>query len=107
MNTDRVLSGATDGRLYRVIAGEAYSWTNLLIEDQLGERFIFDTVTRALSPVTDDVARSLIDTRSYRPWNGPQRWSSLRELAPAHDWSTRQLDFPLDPETGPPDHLNQ
>lgn len=106
MNTDRVLSGATDGRLYRVIAGEAYSWANLLIEDQLGERFIFDTVTRALAPVADEEARSLIDTRSYRPWNGPQRWSSVRELAPAQDWSTRQLDFPLDQEVDSQDHLN-
>ena len=106
MNTDRVLSGSTDGRLYRVIAGEAYSWTNLLIEDQLGERFIFDTVSRSLAPVADDVARTLIDSRSYRPWNGPQRWSSVRELAPAQKWSTRQLDFPIEPESDSPDHLN-
>jgi hypothetical protein len=106
MKTDRVLSGATDGRLYRVIAGEAYSWANLLIEDQLGERFVFDTVSRALTPIADDVARSLMDSRAYRQWNGPQRWSSVRELAPAQDWSTRQLDFPVGPDASPPDQLS-
>jgi hypothetical protein len=99
MTQDRVLSGAADGRLYRVVAGEAYSWTNLLIEDQLGERFIFDTVNRALAPIADDAAQSLLESRSYRPWNGPQRWSSVRELAPAQVWSTREMDLPLDPET--------
>ena len=99
MPVDRVLSGAPDGRLYRILAGEAYSWTSLLIEDQLGERFIFDTVGRGLTPINDEFARNLIDTSSYRPWNGPQRWSSLGELAPAPSWSTRQMDLP--PESDP------
>jgi hypothetical protein len=98
MPLDRVLSGAPDGRLYRIIAGEAFSWTTLLIEDQLGERFIFDTVSRGLTPIRDDYAHSLIDSRSYRPWNGPQRWSSIGELAPAPSWSTRHMDLPPEPD---------
>ena len=53
MAEDRVLSGALDGRVYRVIAGSAFSWAYLLVEDRLGERFILDTGKRALSPVTD------------------------------------------------------
>ena len=79
MSTDRVLSGAPDGRLYRVVAGEAFSWTTLLIEDQLGERFLLDTMRRSLEPITDSRAGELLETRSFRPWNGPARWASVAE----------------------------
>jgi hypothetical protein len=101
MDTDRVLSGAPDGRLYRVIAGEAYSWTTLLIEDQLGERFVLDTVKRALTPITDSRAGELIETRSFRPWHGPVRWASVAELSPADNWSTRHFDVPPEPDAAP------
>ena len=107
MGTDRVLSGAPDGRLYRVIAGEALSWTTLLIEDQLGERFILDTVKRALSPIPDNRAREMLETRSYRPWNGPVRWASVAELSPVEDWTARDTDLPSDADLIPPDSLNQ
>ena len=107
MGTDRVLSGAPDGRLYRVIAGEALSWTTLLIEDQLGERFILDTVRRALDPIPDDRAREMLETRSFRPWNGPVRWASVAELSPVEDWNARDADLPADTDLIPPDSLNQ
>jgi hypothetical protein len=100
MGTDRVLSGAPDGRLYRVIAGEAFSWTTLLIEDQLGERFLLDTVRRALEPISDSEVGSLLETRSFRPWHGPARWSSVAELSPAEEWSSRQMDLPPDADQG-------
>lgn len=98
MGTDRVLAGAPDGRLYRVIAGEAYSWMTLLIEDQLGERFLLDTVSRALTPIPDARARELIETRSFRPWNGPVRWESVADLSPADEWSARQFEPPPEPD---------
>jgi hypothetical protein len=107
MGIDRVLSGTSDGRLYRVIAGEAHSWTTLLIEDQLGERFILDTISSALAPITDGRANELIETRSFRPWNGPVRWASVAELSPADEWTVRALDMSPDTEGIPPDSLNQ
>jgi hypothetical protein len=103
MPADRVRSGAPDRRLFRIIAGEAFSWNLLLIEDQLGERFIFDTLSREVTPIRDQQAGDLIESRSYRPWNGPQRWSSLGELAPAPTWSTRQMDLPPEPDHDPGD----
>ena len=106
MDTDRVISGAPDGRLYRVIAGEAYSWTTLLIEDQLGERFVFDTVSHALTPIGDDLAISLVETRSYRPWNGPSRWASMQDLTPAEQWPSRPIGMPGDFDDVPPDLLD-
>ena len=106
MDTDRVLSGALDRRLYRVIAGEAFSWTTLLIEDQLGERFMLDTVSRALTPVTDVRARELIESRSFRPWNGPVRWATVVELSPADEWTAREFDMPPDTEVTAPESIN-
>ncbi len=81
MTEDRVLSGANDGRQYRVVAGSAFSWAYLLVEDRLGERFILDTDHRALAPVTDIEAAGLLESRSYREWNGPQRWLTVTELS--------------------------
>jgi hypothetical protein len=81
MAEDRVLSGANDGRQYRVMAGSAFSWAYLLVEDRLGERFILDTDARALAPVTDIEAAGLLESRSYREWNGPQRWWTGNELS--------------------------
>jgi hypothetical protein len=81
MAEDRVLSGALDGRVYRVIAGSAFSWAYLLVEDRLGERFILDTEKRALSPVTDINAAGLLESRSYRAWNGSQRWLTVADLS--------------------------
>lgn len=81
MTQDRVVKGASDGRLYRVIAGEAHSWSFLLIEDQLGERFRIDTRSHALSPVSDDVVDKLMETRAFRPWSGSRNWASLSDLA--------------------------
>ena len=107
MDIDRVLSGAPDGRLYRVIAGEAFSWTTLLIEDQLGERFMLDTVKRALTPITDSRAGELLETRSFRPWNGPVRWATVTELSPADEWTARQMDVPPDPEATPPHSIKR
>jgi hypothetical protein len=106
MGTDRVLSGAPDGRLYRVIAGEAFSWTTLLIEDQLGERFLLDTVRRSLEPISDSRAGDLLETRSFRPWNGPARWASVADLSPIEEWTSRQMDLPPDSEMIPPDTLS-
>jgi hypothetical protein len=106
MDTDRVLSGASDGRLYRVIAGEAFSWTTLLVEDQLGERFILDTINRALAPIADSRARELIESRSFRPWNGPVRWASVAELSPADEWTARGFEMPADTDVTAPESLN-
>ena len=80
MAEDRVLSGAHDGRQYRVVAGSAFSWAFLLVEDRLGERFILDTDHRALAPVSDLEAAGLLESRSYREWNGAQRWLTVPEL---------------------------
>ena len=96
MADDRVLSGTSDGRLYRVVAGDAFSWSALLIEDQLGERFILDTVTRGLTPIADGLALELIETRAYRPWNGPQRWSQVTEISPVEREPARQLEIPVE-----------
>lgn len=96
MDEDRVLSGSTDGRLYRVVAGDAFSWSALLIEDQLGERFVLDTVTRALTPIADAHAIELIETRAYRPWNGPQRWSAVADISPVEREPSRHLEIPVE-----------
>jgi hypothetical protein len=96
MAEDRVLSGTQNSRLYRVVAGDAFSWSALLIEDQLGERFVLDTVTRSLTPVSDTLAAELIETRAYRPWNGPQRWSSVADISPVIGEPARQLEMPAD-----------
>jgi hypothetical protein len=80
MAQDRVIKGASDGRLYRVVAGEAHSWNYLLIEDQLGERFRIDTRSRALVPVSDADVAQLIESRAFRPWSGSRLWATLNEL---------------------------
>jgi hypothetical protein len=49
----------------------------------------------------------LIETRSFRPWNGPVRWASVAELSPADEWTVRALDMSPDTEGIPPDSLNQ
>lgn len=89
MAQDRVINGTSDGRLYRVLAGEAYSWNVLLIEDQLGERFRIDTRSRVVSPITDDEAQQLIESRAFRPWAGSRLWASLNELPLSHAPVTR------------------
>src|SRR5687768_861215 len=89
MAEDRVISGPSDGRLYRVLAGEAYSWNFLLIEDQLGERFRIDTRSRALTPVSDGEVRRLLESRAFRPWAGSRLWASLNELPLSHAPVTR------------------
>ena len=81
MADDRVLSGTSDGRLYTIVAGSAHSWAFLLVEDQLGERFILDTQHRALSPIDDIEAAGLLESRSYRRWNGRKRWMTVPDLS--------------------------
>ena len=81
MADDRVLSGTSDGRLYCIVAGSAHSWAFLLVEDQLGERFILDTNQRALSPIDDIEAAGLLESRSYRRWNGRKRWMTVPDLS--------------------------
>lgn len=100
MAEDRVLAGANDGRQYRVVAGSAFSWAYLLIEDRLGERFILDTDQRALAPVSDLEAAGLLESRSYREWNGPQRWLTVMELAQIDGRAERQ-DQPVLPQPVP------
>ncbi len=99
MAEDRVLSGTSDGRLYRVLAGDAFSWSALLIEDQLGERFVLDTVTRSLTPVSDPLSLELIETRAYRPWNGPRRWAPVSEISPGEREIERQVDITVPPDS--------
>ena len=84
MAQDRIINGPSDGRLYRVLAGEAYSWNFLLIEDQLGERFRIDTRSRALVPISDGEVRRLLESRAFRPWAGSRLWASLNELPLSH-----------------------
>lgn len=101
MAQDRVIKGASDGRLYRVIAGEAHSWRFLLIEDQLGERFRIDTRSHALSPVSDNDFDKLMESRAFRPWSGARNWASLSDLAVTRADETRTPSAPpaiaLDP----------
>ena len=91
MAQDRVIKGTSDGRLYRVIAGEAHSWNFLLIEDQLGERFRIDTRSRSLIPISDDDVRELMEARTFRPWAGSRLWASLNEL-PLAQMSTSRAE---------------
>jgi hypothetical protein len=107
MGTDRVLSGTSDGRLYRVVAGEAHSFRTLLIEDQLGERFLLDTTRRTLEPITDPRAGELLSARTFRPWNGPARWATVSDLSPVEEWTSRQMDLPPDSDELPSDSLTQ
>jgi len=102
MAIDLVLSGASDGREYRVVAGSAFSWAFLLVEDKLGERFILDTERRALSPVTDINAAGLLESRSYRPWNGQQRWMTVNDLSALDGRPNRNAEQDLHPE-----HIDQ
>jgi hypothetical protein len=81
-------------RLYRVVAGEVHSFRTLLIEDQLGERFLLDTTRRTLEPITDQRAGELLSARTFRPWNGPVRWATVTDLSPVEEWTSRQMDLP-------------
>ena len=108
MAQDRVVKGASDGRLYRVLAGEAHSWDFLLIEDQLGERFKIDTRTRALVPISDADAQTLLETRAFRQWSGSSLWASLNDLplAPTPPAPVSNQTAPgIEPPASPPDAL--
>ena len=106
MAQDRVIKGASDGRLYRVLAGEAHSWNYLLIEDQLGERFRIDTRSRSLNAITDSEVESLLKSRAYRPWSGSRLWASLNELPLAPSGLRRTIpSTPVLEVEQPPDSL--
>ena len=103
MSVDRVLAGANDGRLYRIIAGSAFSWAFFLVEDALGERFVLDTEHRSLAPLTDIAAAGLLESRTYRPWNGAQRWLTVLDIATldGRDPSSNQSPMAIDPQAIP------
>jgi hypothetical protein len=106
MAQDRVIKGASDGRLYRVLAGEAHSWNYLLIEDQLGERFRIDTRSRSLVPMSDSDVAQLMESRAFRPWSGSRLWASLSELPLSHMPQRRdEAVGPVIEQAQPPDSL--
>jgi hypothetical protein len=65
---------------YRIVAAEAHSWSSLLIEDELGRRYLCSVAAKTLTPLPTEAVESLLAARAYRPWRGDRSWSTLDRL---------------------------
>jgi hypothetical protein len=67
-------------RRYRIVAGEAHSWSALLIEDDQSQRYLYLVADGTLEPVVPEFATSLVEGREFRPWHGRQDLQPLSAL---------------------------
>lgn len=65
---------------YRIVAAEAHSWASLLVEDELGRRYLCSVAAKTLTPLPTEAVESLLASRAYRPWRGDRSWSTLDRL---------------------------
>ncbi len=75
-------------RRYRILAGEAHSWSALLLEDDESQRYLYLVVDGTLEPIAAELAASLLEGREFRPWRGRQELQPLSAL-PIFEQSTR------------------
>jgi hypothetical protein len=67
-------------RRYRILAGEAHSWSALLLEDDRAQRYLYLVTDGTLEPVVAEFATSLLEGREFRPWRGRQDLQPLSAL---------------------------
>jgi hypothetical protein len=71
---------ALDDRRFRIIAVEPHGWSTMLIEDEAGRAFVAATATGRLVEIAAADVDAMLERRTYRPWQGDRRWSSLATL---------------------------
>jgi hypothetical protein len=67
-------------RRYRILAGEAHSWSALLLEDDETQRYLYLVADGTLEPIAAEFAASLLEGREFRPWRGRQDLQPLSAL---------------------------
>jgi hypothetical protein len=67
-------------RRYRILAGEAHSWSALLLEDDRSQRYLYLVTDGTLEPIVAEFATSLLEGREFRPWRGRQDLQPLSAL---------------------------
>lgn len=74
-------SNQEDGdRRFRILAGEAHSWSALLLEDDQSQRYLYLVADGTLEPIVTEFATSLLEGREFRPWRGRQELQPLSAL---------------------------
>jgi hypothetical protein len=74
-------SNQQDGdRRFRILAGEAHSWSALLLEDDQSQRYLYLVADGTLEPIVTEFATSLLEGREFRPWRGRQVLQPLSAL---------------------------
>jgi hypothetical protein len=87
-------------RRYRILAGEAHSWSALLLEDDRSQRYLYLVTDGTLEPIVAEFATSLLEGREFRPWRGRQDLQPLSTLPIVSDaartpsWLTKSLVHP-------------
>jgi hypothetical protein len=96
-------------RRYRILAGEAHSWSALLLEDDRSQRYLYLVTDGTLEPIVAEFATSLLEGREFRPWRGRQDLQPLTALPIVSDtartpsWLTKSIVHPessLDDDPG-------
>ena len=86
---DHVISAGRDegsgehsgsARRFRILAGEAHSWSALLLEDDRSQRYLYLVAEGTLQPIGLEFATSLLEGREFRPWRGRQELQPLSSL---------------------------
>jgi hypothetical protein len=67
-------------RRFRILAGEAHSWSALLLEDDQSQRYLYLVADGTLEPIVTEFATSLLEGREFRPWRGRQELQPLSSL---------------------------
>ncbi|MFL5760113.1 MAG: hypothetical protein ACJ789_10260 [Thermomicrobiales bacterium] len=65
---------------FRILAGEAHSWSALLLEDDQSQRYLYLVADGMLEPIVADFATLLLEGREFRPWRGRQDLQPLSAL---------------------------
>jgi hypothetical protein len=67
-------------RRFRILAGEAHSWSALLLEDEEARHYLYLVADGTLEPIAAEFATSLVEAREFRPWRGRQDLQPLSAL---------------------------
>jgi hypothetical protein len=87
-------------RRYRILAGEAHSWSALLLEDDRSQRYLYLVTDGTLEPIVPEFATSLLEGREFRPWRGRQDLQPLTALPIVSErtrtpsWLTKSIVHP-------------
>jgi hypothetical protein len=77
---EQISESPDHARRYRILAGEAHSWTALLLEDDLAQSYLYLVTDGTLEPVLPEFATSLLEGREFRPWRGRRDLQPLSAL---------------------------